>query len=276
MTTKKFQQLVYAYYAKNKRVFPWRETRDPYAILVSEIMLQQTQTERVIIKYNEWLALFPTFKALARAPLGNILRTWQGLGYNRRALALKHLAEIVTKEHSGTLPENYEELLKLPGIGPYTAGAVMAFAFNKPLPIIETNIRTVFIHHFFPKDHGQIHDKEILSYVEKTLDQNNPRDWYWALMDYGVHLKKIHGNLNTKSRHYVKQSSFIGSNRQMRAALLRNITLNTHGASLKKLEVCLISEKIKVIARKSILKNLKDLEREGFIKKSRNNYFIHS
>ncbi|MDQ3014324.1 MAG: A/G-specific adenine glycosylase, partial [bacterium] len=179
----KFRNTIYKYYRENKRSFTWRETKDPYKILVSEIMLQQTQTDRVVSKYNEWLSHFPTFTDLAKAKLQHVLKVWQGLGYNRRALALKRAAEIVVKEYKGTLPNDYEKVLDLPGIGPYTAGAVMAFAFNKPFPIIETNIRTVYIHFFYNQHHGQIHDKEILALVEKTMPgetsaKGGPREWY--------------------------------------------------------------------------------------------------
>jgi len=196
--TKKFKQTIWAYHTANRRDFPWRKTHNPYYILVSEIMLQQTQTERVKQKYAEWLELFPTIEALAKAPLQKVLTTWKGLGYNRRALALKRTAEKIVDEYSGKFPNTYNHILDLPGIGPYTAGAVLAFAFNKAMPIIETNIRTVYIHFFF-KDHGEIHDKEILELIEKTLDHENPREWYYALMDYGVMLKKTVGNLNKRT-----------------------------------------------------------------------------
>jgi A/G-specific adenine glycosylase len=274
----KFQKTIYDYYAKNKRSFPWRETKDPYKILVSEIMLQQTQTDRVVTKYNEWLKHFPTFKMLAEAPLQKVLTHWQGLGYNRRALNLKRAAEVVTRDYKGKLPDDYEKILDLPGIGPYTAGAVMAFAFNKPFPIIETNIRTVYIHFFFraPRSLGEvgsdsIYDKEILTLVEKTLDTKCPREWYYALMDYGVMLKKTLGNLNTRSRHYNKQSKFEGSNRQIRSAIVKAITLETR--SLKDLETYLRVQKLEVTEVR-LQKNLADLEKEGFIKNHKNYYHI--
>ncbi len=191
MTPKKFQEVIFTYYRENKRIFAWRETIDPYAILVSEIMLQQTQTERVKIKYAEWLVHFPTLESLATAPLQKVLLHWQGLGYNRRALALKKCAEIITSTYKGKFPIDYDKLLTLPGIGPYTAGAVMAFAYNKPYPVIETNIRTVYIHFFYGDKFGQIDDKELLPLTEKTLPRVasakwGAREWYYALMDYGV------------------------------------------------------------------------------------------
>ncbi len=244
-------------------------------------MLQQTQTDRVIKKYEEWLTHFPTAKKLSEASLQEVLKHWQGLGYNRRALALKKAAQIITENKK--FPETYEEILELPGIGPYTAGAIMAFAYNKPIPIIETNIRTVYIHAFF-KNHGQppshknasagqgIHDKEILELVAKTLDHDNPRDWYHALMDYGVMLKKTVGNLNTKSKHYTKQTKFKGSNREIRATIVKIITESpvsekSLGEKLEKLEI--------ITAQDILKKNLSDLEHEGFIKKVGNSYRIN-
>ncbi|MES2436567.1 MAG: A/G-specific adenine glycosylase [Patescibacteria group bacterium] len=264
MTHEKFKKLIWDYYAANKRIFPWRTTTDPYAILVSEIMLQQTQTERVIPKYTAWLEVFPTAEVLAKAPLQQVLTYWQGLGYNRRALALQRAAQTVVQKYSKKFPTTYAELLDLPGIGPYTAGAVLAFAFNKAHPIIETNIRTVYIHEFFSKEHGEIHDSEILELVRKTLDQKNPRDWYYALMDYGVMLKKAHGNANKRSKHYTKQSKFIGSNRQIRAAIVRAITKSpqTEKSLIKQLELENISTTPEIID-----KNLLKLCDEGFIVK---------
>lgn len=183
-------------------------------------MLQQTQTARVIPKYHEFLAAFPTVAALADAPLRKVLTVWQGLGYNRRARALHACAQSLVREYGGVCPREYDALVRLPGIGPYTAGAVLAFAYNIPVPIIETNIRTVYLHHFF-KDASGVSDREIRAQVERTLDREHPRRWYAALMDYGSHLKETVGNQNTRSRHYVRQGAFAGSDRQVRGAILR-------------------------------------------------------
>jgi A/G-specific adenine glycosylase len=217
-----FRSTILQHHRANHRPMPWRETRDPYRILVSEIMLQQTQVERVKAKYCEFLSAFPTFEALADAPLTAVLRVWQGLGYNRRAIALKRCAEEIVSRFGGRMPCNTHELESLPGIGPYTARAVAAFAFGVAEPLIETNIRTVFIHFFF---HGrdQVGDREILPLVAATLARDNPREWYYALMDYGVHLKQLHPNPGRRSRHHVVQSRFEGSNRQLRSRLLRSI-----------------------------------------------------
>ncbi len=218
---KDFKRVVQNFYKNvGRRHLPWRKTKIAYRIALSEIMLQQTQVDRVVPKYTAFLLQFPTVRELAEAPLGEVLRAWQGLGYNRRAKMLHHCAQVVVSVHGSRFPRTYEELVQLPGIGPYTAGAVMAFAYNKPVPIIETNIRTVFLHHFF-SDKTDVSEKEILTLVEATLDLKNPREWYWALMDYGSYLKKEHGNPNSRSKVYVKQSVFQGSDRQIRGAILK-------------------------------------------------------
>ncbi len=201
---------------------PWREITDPYSIVVSEVMLQQTQVSRVMTKYNEWLQAFPDFETLATASAAEVLRVWQGLGYNRRALNLQKLAQTVVRDFNGTLPEQPNVLKTLPGIGMGTAGSIAAFAFNAPAVFIETNIRRVFIHHFFA-DKSSVSDAELLPLVEAAVDQNNPREWYYALMDYGVHLAKTVPNPNRQSRHYTKQSKFEGSDRQVRGEILRQL-----------------------------------------------------
>lgn len=144
----KFQAVVYEYYEKNKRFFPWRETRDPYNIVVSEIMLQQTQADRVVQKYLNFIESFPTVYDLAQAPLKSVLTAWIGLGYNRRAMSLQLLSQRIVDEHSGNIPNDPEVLVAFKGIGPNTAGSICAFAFNRPTIFIETNIRSVFIHLF--------------------------------------------------------------------------------------------------------------------------------
>src|SRR5581483_6695200 len=164
-----------------------------------------------------------------KASLADVLSVWQGLGYNRRAMYLKQTAERITREFLGELPDDPKVLQTFPGFGYATACSTIVFSYNKPLPFIETNIRRVFIHHFF-EDKTGIDDKEILPLVEKTLDKTNPRDWYYALMDYGTFLGKNVVNPNRKSKHYVKQSKFEGSLRQVRwrilKVLLKNKTLN--------------------------------------------------
>jgi A/G-specific adenine glycosylase len=227
MDRTKFKHTILDYYAKSGRhSLPWRQTRDPYRIMVSEIMLQQTQVPRVITKYQEFLKLFPTAATLAKAKTLDVLKAWQGLGYNRRALALKRAAEAVVREHGGKFPRTLGELIELPGVGPATAGGILAYAFGIPTAFIETNIRAVFIHHFFPGKSGskktaKIHDRDIMPLIEETLDRKNPRDWYYALMDYGVHLKQTLPNPSRRSRHHAKQSRFEGSNREVRSKILK-------------------------------------------------------
>ncbi len=215
-----FQSCVYDYYQSNKRDFSWRQTNDPYKILLSEVMLQQTQTFRVAKKYDAWLAALPDFASLAKADFPTVLGLWQGLGYNRRALALHNVAKAVVSTHDGKLPNDVETLITLPGIGNYTAAAVCNFAFNKPTSLIETNIRAVYIHTFF-HDQVDVHDKELMPLIEQTMDSKNPRDWFYALMDFGVMLKKQFKNPSRKSRHHTRQSKFQGSDRQIRGKILR-------------------------------------------------------
>lgn len=217
-----FRKKVYEEYATLKRDLPWRRTKDPYRILVSELMLQQTQVERVIPKYDEFLKKFPTIVALSEASLKDVLAVWQGLGYNRRAKMLHECAKIVCVNGNGKIPKSYEELKSLPGVGPYTAGAVMVFARNEPIAIIETNIRSVYLHHFF-RGKQDISDRDIMVLVKKTLDKNDPGKWYGALMDYGAKLKKTAGNPNSRSKHYTKQSRFEDSDRQVRGEIIREL-----------------------------------------------------
>jgi A/G-specific adenine glycosylase len=220
MDIESFRRTIRRYYREHGRKLPWRETNDPYRILVSEIMLQQTQVERVLGKYPGFIEAFPDFGALTAAPLSAVLTLWRGMGYNRRALQLKKCAFEVVRRHGGRLPESFEALRELPGVGKATAGSIMAFAFNKPAVFIETNVRRVFLHFFFQGREG-VSDAEILPLVESALDRRDPRGWYNALMDYGVMLKREHGNMNVRSRHYKKQPPFAGSDRQIRGEVLR-------------------------------------------------------
>ena len=216
-----FIQSVYSYYhAHGRHDLPWRLTRDPYAILVSEFMLQQTQILRVLSKYEDFLAAFPTVKLLANARLPEILAVWQGLGYNRRARFLLLATRRIMSEYNGVVPRDVSELDVLPGIGPYTAAAITCFAYNKPLVFIETNIRTAVIAHFFDDQQSGIRDTDIARILEQVLDRAQPREWYYALMDYGAMVKKTLGNASRQSKYYAKQSSFVGSDRQLRGAII--------------------------------------------------------
>ncbi|MBM17748.1 MAG: endonuclease III [Epsilonproteobacteria bacterium] len=215
-----FQKKIYNYYNTHKRNFDWRSDITSYKIVVSEVMLQQTQTKRVIQKFRQWLQTFPDFESLAQATTQEVLRCWQGLGYNRRGLALQEFAQRIVQEFDGVVPDNPEVLQTFKSIGPNTAGSICAFAFNKPVVFIETNIRTVFIHEFF-KEQTNIDDKQLLPLIEQAVDRDNPREWYYALMDYGVYLKTVVKVSNAASKHYTKQSKFVGSARQMRGVIVK-------------------------------------------------------
>jgi len=261
---KRFVKTVLTHYNEHGRHdLPWRRSITPYKILVSEIMLQQTQVDRVIPKYKAFLQSFPSFKALAEAPQRTVLAHWSGLGYNRRALNLHKLAKIVSEEHKGRLPKTYQGLADLPGIGPYTAGAIMAFAYHLPYPIIETNIRTVFIHHFF-RHTKDVSDADILKLVEKTLDHKNPQQWYWALMDYGAYLKKEYDNNTQKSRSYVKQKPFKDSDRAIRGAILKLLLDGPKTTRALQKEISQDSDRITT--------QLEALTKEGFITKNKVNW----
>jgi A/G-specific adenine glycosylase len=259
MTNVAFKKTVWKHYSEHKRDFPWRRTTNPYKILVSEIMLQQTQAPRVVAKYNEFMKTFPAIRALAQANTRDVLAHWSGLGYNRRALNLHRLAQEVVHKHKGRLPKTHAGLIALPGIGPYTAGAIMAFAHNLPHPILETNIRTVYIHHFFPHQ-THVADSALMEKVIETLDHNNPREWYAALMDYGTHLKATVGNISQKSKTYTKQSTFKNSDRAIRGAILKTLLKNQSQTTAS-----LIKQTGATKTR--IATQLENLSREGFITK---------
>ncbi len=265
-TVQLFQQLVYTRYHSTPRPMPWRETHDPYLILISEIMLQQTQVERVTVKYAEFLAAFPTIADLASAQLADVLRVWQGLGYNRRAIALKRCAEEVLSRYGGRLPCHTDELETLPGIGPYTARAVAAFAYGIAEALIETNIRAVIIHFFF---HGRdkVSDREVMPLIAATLDRHNPREWYYALMDFGVWLKQLNPNPGRRSSHHVRQSRFEGSNRQLRSSLLRAVLV------AREISAAELAEQLDADHR-AVERNLADMEREGFLFQSNGRYSV--
>ncbi len=218
---KEFQQKVLSEGTRLYRDMPWRNTQNPYYVLLSEVMLQQTQVDRVIPYFEKFIKEFPTVKALGEASFQEVLACWSGLGYNRRAQWLQEAARIVAEKYGEEVPTQVEELVTLPGIGKNTAAAICVYAYNQPKIFIETNIRTVYIHHFFADHVDDVKDADILELLEKTLYKENPRQWYWALMDYGTFLKKTHGNLSQKSSSYRKQSTFKGSVRQARGAILK-------------------------------------------------------
>ena len=206
------------------RDLSWRDTHDPYAIMLSEVMLQQTQVARVQGRWEQWLETFPTIADLAAAPLPPVLELWQGMGYNRRALNLKKCAEEVVARFGGQVPRAHADLLSLPGIGPATAAGVRVFAFQEPDMYLETNVRTVFLHELFP-GRDAVGDRELVPLVEATCPPAGPevRAWYYALLDYGAYLKRTLPNPSRRSKHHVRQSRFEGSHRQKRAFLLRRV-----------------------------------------------------
>ncbi len=264
MTIAAFKKTIWAHYRCAGRAgLLWRHTRDPYAILVSEIMLQQTQVARAEEYYKKFLKTFPNFRALARARTSDVLAAWQGLGYNRRAMFLQRTAKIVTEQCGGALPNNREALESLPGIGKGTSGSLMAFAFNQPEIFIETNIRRVFIHFFFPR-RRKVTDVELERYIKSSVDKKNPREWYWALMDYGAAMpaagKAKKANPNRRSAHYKKQASFVGSDRELRGKIVRStLAAEKHRLNVRNFfkELAISPEKFKKI--------VDGLEKEGFI-----------
>jgi len=259
MTPAAFQKMILAHFRAHSRAFPWRETRDPYRILVSEIMLQQTGVERVRGYYACFLERFPTVETLSRAPLSEVLRFWQGLGYNRRAKYLREAAIAIMK--AGGFPKDVAGLHALPGIGPYTASAIAAFAYGTSEVLIETNIRAAYLHHFFPRAKA-VSDKKILPLIEKTLYKKDPRTWYYALMDYGAHLKSTVANPSRRSAHHQKQAAFKGSNRELRGAILR------HLVSRKSLSREALFKKTALLgrSREEVDQALVSLVKEGFVR----------
>ena len=266
MNAQEFQNKIYAYFLKHKRILPWRYEKDPYKVFVSEVMLQQTPVARVLVKYPEFIKRFPTFRSLADASLRDVFTVWQGMGYNRRAKYLKEAAGIITKDKryefmfhnilsfprtresielnrsrikSGMTDSNILQLINilqmLPGIGQATACAMITYAFNMPTVFVETNIRAVYLFHFFPtsppaggfggtsENIGKVSDKEIMDLAKKTLDRKNPRDWYYALTDYGAMLKREKKFQNIQSKRYARQSKFEGSRRQLRGRIIKTL-----------------------------------------------------
>jgi A/G-specific adenine glycosylase len=264
-----FQETVWAYYAAHGRHgLPWRQpladgSFDPYRIWVSEIMLQQTQVSRVIPKFVEFIQRFPDVQALAAAPLDDVLRVWSGLGYNRRAKFIWEAARIV-KRQGGLFPESLDALIRLPGIGRNTAGAVVAYSYNQPVVFIETNVRSVFIHHFFA-DREAVSDAELRPIIEQTLSDDEIREWYWALMDYGTHLKQTTGNAARRSVGYAKQSRFEGSKRQIRGRVLQ--VLLDGPQTQAHLVSSIIDERLPAV--------LEDLAKEGFIERRGSRWALH-
>ncbi len=216
------QTRLLAWYAENRRDLPWRRTDDPYAVLVSEIMLQQTQVPRVAPRFLEWLDVWPDLESLAAAPLGDVLRRWQGLGYNNRARRLQECAAaaVAAAAHArrAELPRTLEGLRALPGIGPYTARALLVFAHNEDLAAVDANVRRVLTHELgLP---GDLSGAELQAVADAVLPRGHSRDWHNALMDYGSLVLTARA---TGIAPRARQTTFEGSRRQKRARLLRRL-----------------------------------------------------
>lgn len=261
-TVEFFQDHITTFYRRWGRAFSWRSEISPYRVLVSEIMLQQTQTARVENKFEPFIKRFPGFAELAAAPLSEVLRFWKGLGYNRRAKYLHDTARHIVSEFDSELPDDPRILQGLPGIGRATAASICVFAFDRPIPFIETNIRTVFIHFFFA-DQVVVSDRQIMDLVERTMDREHPRHWFYALMDYGVMLKKSVGNLNRKSRSYTRQSRFAGSDRELRGKILQ-VLLDRHQVGINELPGLLSEPAERVITV------VESLGSEGLVRRKKN------
>jgi A/G-specific adenine glycosylase len=246
------------------RDLPWRHNITPYRVLVSELMLQQTQVDRVVTKFEAFMQRFPDVAALASTSLADVLVLWQGLGYNRRAKYLHEAAKEIVR--LGMFPDRLDELTKLPGVGKNTAGAILAYAFNQPVFYIETNVRTVYLHHFFA-DKTDVSDTEILAKLHETSSFETviPREWYSALMDYGSYLKKQGFGANAKSKHYKKQSKFQGSLREMRGLILRMLTVGP--MSMNDLIACVAGDR-------RLMSALEQLEKEGFVCQQNGAYML--
>jgi A/G-specific adenine glycosylase len=213
---KRFQKKVFSFYEKNKRDLPWRKTTDPYKILLSELMLQQTQVKRVILYYEKWIARWPTIDALASASRSEVLQMWMGLGYNTRAMNLHTTARKIVATFDSDVLQAMKQYKELPGIGKYTSHAIQIFSTNADLITVDTNIRRILISEF--KLPTKIADKELWLLAEKCLPLGKSRDWHNALMDYGaLHMTSQKTGIKPKTQ----QTQFEGSNRQIRAQILR-------------------------------------------------------
>jgi len=271
MTILRFQKFILNWYKTNRRELPWRNTFDPYKILVSEIMLQQTQISRVLPKYKEFLKAFPTLSILARARDKRLLKVWQGLGYWRRAKYLKETAKIVVKKN--TIFSKPEYLEKLPGIGHYTARAIACFAFQNTEAFLDTNIRRVYLHFFFPKRQN-VADSEILPIAQKAVWQKNSREWHYALFDYGAMVLKDK-KINKQSKHYRKQSKFEGSFRSFRTKVVKFLLLQPKNkATQKTIESFLRKELARQKSRHAVSEIVGSLLKDNLIKKSSTSYSL--
>lgn len=268
VSIEEFREIIWQYYHDHGRSMPWRDNPSPYAVVMSEFMLQQTQVARVTEKFVQFMDTWPDWARLAAAPRIEVVAAWKGLGYNRRALWLHGVAQRVTVEFGGILPDSRDILESFRGIGPNTAGAIMAYAFNAPVVFVETNIRRVFIHHFMG-DRDEIHDRELIPFIEDSIDREHPREWYWALMDYGSFLATQLTNPNRRSKHHTIQNRFEGSRRQLRGKILE-ILLRAD------MTVDEIVEGIQLFKRHEIQVVLNELTSEGFLAMTGSRYTMNT
>ncbi|MFZ2151877.1 MAG: A/G-specific adenine glycosylase [Minisyncoccia bacterium] len=269
LQVKSFRDKVWDFYStQGRHGLPWRPPQlkiknrkmDMYPIIVSEIMLQQTQVSRVLPKFESWMKQFPDVKTLAQASRKDVLTLWQGLGYTRRAKFLHEAAQRILKNG---VPSRVQELEDLPGIGHYTARAITTFAWNQSHAFVETNIRTVYINHFF-KNKESVADRDILSLVEQTLDINKPREWMYALMDYGSYLKSQGKSHNGRAKSFTRQSKFKGSVREVRGAIMKYftgkevLTLRNQKEFEKRFDTDRVTQAVNGLVKDGLIKKQKD------------------
>jgi A/G-specific adenine glycosylase len=268
---------------------PWRASRDPYRVLVSELMLQQTQVPRVIPKYNAFIAEFPTVRRLAVADRAAVLRHWQGLGYNNRAVRLHALARVVSERLDGVLPQEYDALRALPGIGPYTAGAIMSFAYDKPAPCVDVNIRRVLSRIAWRKSERPSQTAIDALALRAVTQAPSPHDWHSALMDFGsavctarspkcasCQVRPLCASKGMRpdevaSREHARQPSFLGSIRWWRGQILKRVLEEPRGrAALLRS----IRNRPSPAERARFAQALGALEQEGLLRKRQGRYSV--
>jgi len=259
-----FQNFIFDWWKSNRRDLPWRHTNDPYHILVSEVMLQQTQVSRVLPKYDEFLYTFPTVHMLAKASPAKVLRLWKGMGYNRRALFLKKTAEAVIHTYNGIFPVDEKSLLTLPGVGSYTSRAIMVFAYRKDVAMVDTNIRQIITRHFF--DGVPQKEKIIAEIAEQLVPKGKSWEWHQALMDYGAASKFERRNLEPVEGWSKKKTiPFHDSNRFFRGRIMDLL----REKSMKERDVLDIMKEVYMKEKECIMPILQKLEKDGLIVRSK-------
>lgn len=255
-----FQEKIFTWWSENRRDFPWRETTNPYHIMVSEFQLQQTQATRVVPKYLSFISKYPTIESLSQSSTADVIREWQGLGYNRRAIWLKKAAETIFQ--LSYFPNEPQDLIKIRGIGPYTSRSIPIFAFNANLAAVDTNIRRILVSEGFVSEEDT--KKQVQAVAEQLVPHNRSRDWHNALMDYGATYKTTR---KTGIKPRTSQSRFEGSNRQLRGQVLKLLTRKD------RLKLDEISQELD-LEHEVTKQILKELVREGFLQKSENSYCL--